>query len=64
MVVKILDIYGIDTLADLPNEKYQEVRGKILRAKRTQEDYERRNKAKEANDKAKDTDSDTIHLHH
>jgi len=38
----ILDFYHIQTLADLPRDEYHKARSRILRIKRTKEEYERR----------------------
>lgn len=35
----ILEVYNIETLADLPREEYHKTRSKILKIKRTQEEY-------------------------
>lgn len=38
----IMEVYGIETLADLPRGEYHRARSKILKIKKTQEEYERR----------------------
>lgn len=38
----IMEAYGIETLADLPRSEYHKARSKILKIKRTQEEYERK----------------------
>ena len=38
----IMEVYGIVTLADLPSSEYHRARSKILKIKRTQEDYLRK----------------------
>jgi hypothetical protein len=38
----ILEAYGIDTLADLPRSEYYKARSKILKIKRTEEEYGRK----------------------
>lgn len=38
----IMETYGIETLADLPASEYHRARGKILKIKRTEEEYSRR----------------------
>jgi hypothetical protein len=38
----IMESHGIGTLADLPREEYHKARARILKIKRTQEEYEKR----------------------
>ena len=38
----IMDVYGIETLADLPRSEYHKARAKILKIKKTHDDYNRR----------------------
>lgn len=38
----IMEVYGIQTLADLPVSEYHRARSKILKIKRTQDEYERK----------------------
>jgi len=40
----VMDVYGISTLADLPKEEYHKARAKIMKIKRTQDDYQTRKK--------------------
>jgi hypothetical protein len=43
----VMDMYNIETLADLPNEVYNEAIAKIRRIKKTTEEYDKRKKPNE-----------------